>query len=204
MKASMLKQLSACAILSIGANAHAVVESGHWNVHTVADPQSTALSLVVAIDQTPGGDETGTVFNYDPALGTLQFVTMTVDEGSHLFLTHPGQVLTDQTLLSTPPESFRSGPVTVGQDFYLGGRTYKFTDPEFSWQNPVYTVFGWAHLKADANGQLQVIDSAMAFREGGIIVGTTQAVPEPATVSMMGLGLVSLVALRRRRQPTQA
>ena len=62
------------------------------------------------------------------------------------------------------------------------------------------TSFGWAHLQAQADGSLKILSSAMAFREGGIVVGALQAVPEPGTwaLSIAGLGLLAWARRRPR------
>lgn len=39
----------------------------------------------------------------------------------------------------------------------------------------------------------------MAYGEGGIIVGTTRAVPEPGTFLLSAIGLAGLAFVRRRR-----
>jgi hypothetical protein len=190
-------------LAALSPTAHAVVESGHWSVYSTPldrnDPYSTNLSL--AIDQTPAGDYTGSFFRYDPLAGTLQFVTLNVDEGSTLFVTRPGQLINDQTIANLPAGdrlSYSNNLVQVGSDFYVGGATEKFTDPEFQWNDQHWTVFGWAHLRADASGQLQLVDSAVSFNEGGIVAGTL-AVPEAGTWSMMGLGLIGVALATRRR-----
>lgn len=194
----LTKALSAALLAMAGTSAHALVEAGHWQTQ----PNLGNTNAYVAIDQTPGGDFTGTFFNYDQPNGTLQFITLNIDEGSQLFLTSPGAVLTNETIDALPDAAFFGAPVHVGTDFYLGGRTRSFSDPGFSWANPnFYTTFGWAHIRVDAGGLLQVVDSAVAFREGGIIVGTTQAVavPEPSTCLLMGMGLLGIGLVRQRR-----
>ncbi len=198
MKLSRLIQtLSAAMLTMAGASAHALVEAGHWQTQ----PNLGNTNAYVAIDQTPGGDFTGTFFNYDQQNGTLQFITLNLDEGSELFLTSPGAVLTNETIAALPATAFFGSPVQVGTDFYLGGRTRTFGEG-FTWDKPdFYTTYGWAHIRVDAGGLLQVVDSAMAFREGGIIVGTTQAVavPEPSTYLLVSAGLLGIGLARQRR-----
>ena len=60
--------------------------------------------------------------------------------------------------------------------------------------------YGWAELVRGTNG-LNLVDSALQNPSGGIIVGTTTAVPEPSTWALLSFGSVGagVVALRRRR-----
>lgn len=181
--------------------ANATVESGHWRVLNQGFGNNLGDNLTILVDQTPGGDYTGTFLKYDATAGTLAFVTYNTDEGSTLFVTRPGQVINDDALIKLPAQdalSFSSNVAHVGTDFYLAAATEKFSDPGFQFNDTHWTVFGWAHLKADANGKLQLIDSAMSFNEGGIVTGTL-AVPEASTWSMMGLGLFGLAALHRQK-----
>jgi PEP-CTERM motif len=188
------------ALCLIGTQAQAVVESGHWQVSSA----SAYGNLAITVDQTVGGDYTGSFFNYNASAGTLQFVTRNVDEGAELFVTTPGNVLSNATISALPASAtFQSTALKVGQDFYLGARTRSFSDPGFTWADPAFfSTFGWAHFKLNAQGSLQIVDSAMAFRETGIIAGTTQAIPEPATWALMGLGLAAL-AVRQRAKVRQ-
>jgi len=189
------------ALAALSTSAHAVVEAGHWSVYNTAINGYNGSNLELAIDQTPQGDYTGTFFKYDHQAGTLQYLTQNVDEGSTLFVTRPGQLINDQTLATLPTSdrlSSSNNIALVGNDFYVGGATEKFSDPGFQWNDQHWTVFGWAHLRADASGQLQLVDSAVSFKEGGIVAGTL-AVPEAGTWSMMGLGLIGLALATRRR-----
>lgn len=185
-------------------SSHAVVEAGHWSVTNIATPSSNGGNVAITLDQTIAGDYTGTILNYAPASGTLSFVTLNVDEGSELFLAQAGSSFSNATA-ATPAFvslfSTSTTPIKVGTDFYLAGRTRSMTDPGFSWsQTDFYSSFGWAHVKVDAQGKLQILDSAMAFREGGIVIGTTQAIPEPGTYALMGIGLVGMACLRKTRK----
>ena len=176
----------------------AVVEAGHWSLFHPSNTSTWAdINLEVRVEQTQDGDYTGTLFAHDAVNQTLRFVTLNLDEGSTVILTTPGEVITRDTFSSTrSPQTFQEA-VRVGQEFYLGVGTVSNTDPGYSMANPgalQYQSFGWAHVRADASGKLSIIDSAMAFREPGIVVGTLDvpAVPEPSTWALMGLGLLGI------------
>lgn len=201
---SIMASAGALGLLLAGLSpAQAAVESGHWEVINQNVGYAFDHNLGILVDQTPDGDYTGTFLNYDAQAGSLSFVTYNTDEGSTLFVTRPGQFINDQTLINLPASdrvSFSSNVAQVGTDFYLGVATEKYTDPGFRYDDQHWTVFGWAHFKADAQGKLQIIDSAMSFKEGGIVAGSL-AVPEASSWSLMALGLFGLTwATRQKRQ----
>jgi hypothetical protein len=181
------------ALLATSLAAHAVVESGHWTY----GPLTTGYN-VLSVYQTPSDfGSFGVRTTYDAQAGTLTLGVPTLGAPASLFVVTPGQVISQANWLSFSTPS----ALQVGTDFYLGTATISTTDPEFSWATAATTrtVFGWAHFQAQANGTLKMLDSAMAFREPGIVVDTLQAVPEPGTWALMGLGLVGLAAVSRRR-----
>lgn len=182
--------------------AHALVESGHWRISTDDSGFYTPngeQDVSIWVDQTPAGDYTGTFLAHDPTANTLTYLTHNVDEGSQMFLVQPGEAFTAASIANMPASAAMWNPTQVGEDFYLGVRTGSQSDPGFVWGPEGYTTFGWAHLREGADGKLYIVDSAMAFRDGGIVVGTLQAVPEPASwITLLG-GLFALGALIKHR-----
>jgi hypothetical protein len=100
----------------------------------------------------------------------------------------------------------------AGLDFYLAGMvdTGIFLDPgePSVIAGPGSTTtpegmphdvrFGWAHIVFNQAGTATVLSSAIAYGEGGIVVGSLQAVPEPGSAALALIGLVA-VGLSRRK-----
>jgi hypothetical protein len=182
--------------------AHANVEPGHWSVS-----HNGSTDVRIWVNQTIGGDYTESVLVHDSAANTLRLLAFSADEGSELFLVNPGDVLSSDTIASLPASAGLTwgGIPTVGEDFYMGVRTGSYTDPGFQWgDRTTRTTFGWAHFREDASGRLVIVDSAMAFRAPGIVVGSLQAVPEPTTWALFLCGFIAVAGLCQQRRQTSA
>lgn len=193
--------------------AQAVVEKGHWSFSnkTLVSPSALPVNFTIGVDQTPIGDGTGVLLNFDSATRRLTGITYNLDEGADLFVVSKGLGFTEawgdthgQSFLMGPSSSKRYGTgsrflppqtIEVGKDFYLGVQTRSGIYDSFN-------VFGWAHFKVDIWGQVNMVESAMAYGEQGIVIGQMTAVPEPATWASLLLGLSAMGALSHRKNKT--
>lgn len=144
------------------------------------------------------------VYNYLGAFNfgnysTLTPIASTADVSFGYFLVSKDVEFTDTTIATgqfTPfltqiiapfgSSSATSIDVPFGT-FYLGIAIDNSFDNE-------YTEFGWIQLSNSFSG-LEMITSAIAYDEGGIIIGTTEAisaVPVPSAVWLFGSGLIAL------------
>lgn len=142
-------------------------------------------------------DHTSMWFNFDGA--TLSFETINIDESSGWYLTTYNEAFTTQTIQNGNHPVFYSSrtdpmnndlPIEPGP-FYLGIQTWRGTNE----------VFGWA-LMNNTGSELVMLDNAMAYGAEGIYIGTTQAIPEPTTLALLGAGGLALYATRRIRKPS--
>jgi hypothetical protein len=137
-----------------------------------------------------------------PYINTFSFDSV-VDEGVRVFLVSVNQPMSQQAIRSGSytelmyPNSY---VFNSGVPFYLG----LYTGETFP-QNGVYSdpLFGWAKL-VNNRGAIEMLDSALAYKAGGIYVGTQNLipVPEPSSVVILLLGGSAWGIRRlRKRQP---
>ena len=197
----MFKPFAWAALLAAGSigSAQAIVIS---NTQILLSPstQNGANYAITAIQAPDEFDPTTLWFSKVDGIGksTLTPITWNVDQEADYYLAQAGATFTAQTVAAgqfTPlftTDTPYSLDVTRPGDFYLGVATSTGTSSP-------RTVWGWVHLRNDASG-LSVLGSAMAYGEGGIVIGTTTPVPEPGTFVQLGVGLAALAMLRRTGQ----
>ena len=166
-------------------------------------PSMADYTLGVYQDEAATND-TGILINVSGE--TLSFVNTTIDDGSDWYLTSFGNEFMASTiesgafpfLVRSISTGWETHDLAVGfGDFYLGVNTGVLVgprpDPDFSPRE----LFGWVHLQ-NSGGTLTMLGNAMSYGEPGLVIGTTQVVPEPGIFGLALAGLV-LAGLRRCR-----
>jgi hypothetical protein len=119
-------------------------------------------------------------FEYDGRALTLRGdIEPSINGNGNFYVMQPGDVLSHAT--ANQLMVIRQTPITVPPgDRYLGARII----------GGLGTSFGWLHLRPGQDKVLRVVSNALAFGTNGIIVGTTQVVPEPAAWIMVAAGAI--------------
>ena len=179
------------------------------NITVNSNPGSFALEVL----QSPEFDVTQ-VFGEVAVSGstaTLLLNNTALDEGSDWFVTNPGDLFTRDSIEAgqfnflpiTEPAS-GSLDVEVGESFFLGvntGSSEDFFSGVGGFGVPFDSIrqhFGWGEFLINQNGELQILDSAVAYDLGGIVIGTSTAIPEPSSGLLMLAG-TAFPFLRRSR-----
>ncbi|AWI55402.1 hypothetical protein DEH84_17565 (plasmid) [Aquabacterium olei] len=194
----MRKLVVVAAWLASHAMAHAVVLSDTQVI--LESGASHGADYELLVNQAPEREDlTAVFFNKQNAAGSsrLGVVTSTVDQGVDLFLVRAGDVISSAALAEGRyPVLKELGAlafvdVPLPGDFYLGLAT---TDYVYASEYQTRNVWGWAHFRNDAAG-LRLLGSAVAYGEGGIVVGTITPVPEPSTLLLACLGLTGIACV---------
>jgi hypothetical protein len=198
-----LLMLFACAGLC--GKASAIVVSG-TNV-AILDPQpiNSNSSFDAQIQQVPDpkGDYTDVIFSYTGNKLGITFADY--DEESDWYLAQAGDSFSASTIAANrftpvyftePNENVYLPPVSIPQgNFFLAintGKGFPYGGPTFR------NVFGWAEFN-NTGAQLSLVDSAMAYGEQGIFIGSINPVPEPGLFPGFAFGALLLVGRPRRR-----
>jgi PEP-CTERM motif len=194
-------------------SAHAVVVSDSQILLTPSTAFGASYAIT-AIQSSTYYDPTTMWFSKQDSAGksTLKPITWNVDQEADYYLAAPGAIFTPDTISAGQfkPLFILDKPyildVPFPGDFYLGvatsgpGPVPGGTPPSGIGRN----VWGWVHLTNGASG-LSILGSAMAYGEGGIIIGKTTPVPEPGTLLLLAIGFTGLtLAGRQNRSSVQA
>ena len=155
---------------------------------------STGGLSTLTVFQTPefgiNGDSTSIYVSVSvvDSTATLLYYISQLDEGSDWFATNHGDLFNRETIDSGQFDILFDGDqagaltVEVDQSFFLGVNTGNGYVDE-----PFRQHFGWGEFLIDQDGELQILDSAVAYDQGGIIVGTSATIPEPSLLGDVNL-----------------
>lgn len=107
-----------------------------------------------------------------------------IDVSVRVFLVSVGDPITEQAIQSGSYTElmFQNYVFDHASPFYVGLYTgnQNFYPPDGIYSDP---LFGWARL-VNNQGVIELLDSALAYRAQGILVGTQRIIPEPSTFSL--------------------
>ena len=210
-----LKLLLLASLLGLGTSAQAVVldsqvlmtrEGYDYSV----SPFATTYRLDIYQEPlNPNGWTDYTQIWFNHRSGSLTFKMTTIDEASDWYLVPAGAEFSAKTISEGGfPILVRSGyPNVLGSiaipsgPFYLGVNTGRGMEPNGVMKR---NIFGWVSLEQTGGGILPVTltlkGSAMAYNEGGIIVGTQTAIPEPGTSAVLASGAALIFTITGRKR----
>jgi hypothetical protein len=191
------------AVVAIAQTADAVVVSD-TNVSLSDGAPISDYALAVFKEATTNP----TTMWFDVSGGTLSWANINLDEASDWYLTSYGDAFTQAAIqggdfpifVRATDTGFDSNDLDVGfGDFYLGVNTGYGSRIGLPTPRDVY---GWVHLQ-NSGGTLSMLGNAVAYDEGGIIIGTTQDIPEPGATGLLvcaaTVAPAATARLRRRR-----
>lgn len=170
------------------------------NIQVAPSNQFPPADHQLTVTQDLLGDQTTAWINLEGSVQagyTLKLVNFLTDEGAEWFVAAAGDVIDDDTFnnpalkpLFTPPP-FPTVPVE--NEFYLGVKTGNF----FSGLDQ-RDAFGWARFQI-VSGALTMVENVMSYQSPGIVVGTTQLVPEPGSTTLLSVAFGAFGYLTRQR-----
>lgn len=207
--------LASLLILGLGTSARAVVlESQVLMTREGYDNSVSPFATTYRLDiyqepLNPNGWTDYTQIWFNHRSGSLTFKMTTIDEASDWYLVPAGAEFSAKTISeggfpilvrNVYPDVLGSISIPSGS-FYLGVNTGKFIEPN---GQPKRNIFGWVSLEQTGGGIVPVTltlkGSAMAYNEGGIIVGTQTAIPEPGTSAVLASGAALIFAIAGRNR----
>lgn len=119
-----------------------------------------------------------------------------LDGGSDYFIAEEGDAFTIAAIQSAQFTSFFEDSVHIDESevFYVGVITPHTSVIE---SNSII-AYGWMKLENTPDG-LEMLENVMAYDVGGVIIGTTETVPEPSTIALSIPGIFALFGQRFAR-----
>lgn len=196
----LIPSLLICSLASASAAVYLndVVIDEATNIPTLSSGGWASFGRVMHLTQSPNGFFVVEVNRLTPKL-EFEFIHRSLAGDYALFQVNSGDELSYNKLplLRYGGWSSSAGGNTLtlgaGQEAYIGYWSQRNGKPVAGPESN--DIFGWAKVRVSA-GQLVVTASASA--DTGIIVGTTQAIPEPNSMMLASVG--TLLFLRRNRK----
>ena len=174
---------------------------------TASQPPSDPTDVLFNVSVPP----TLPIYPNPPSFLFLEGLSVALDEGADLYFARADELFSLNTI-----DSGNFQPIVEGTSFSAaslplslsnGGSTDFFlaiattgTDAGPPLQGADRDVFGWARFNFGNNFELTLVDSAVAYGTGNIIIGqNAAAVPEPSS-GIAALVLLGLAAARRRKR----
>ena len=130
----------------------------------------------------------------------LEFFVGLPDEGLEIYVAESGDVFSLDTIQAGNFQQVGNVAFPQDGDFFLAFATNETRDGVSV--GGERDVFGWAQVTEGGAffGDVTLVDSAVAYGTGNIIVGQNAfaAVPEPSSFALLGLVAVGFVGRRRR------
>jgi len=165
---------------------------GHYGISVVHDPTNrytTGFDLIAL------GRTLPTVYTNTFAFSPI------VDVSVRVFLVGSNQPVSLSPILMNSYIELGNAPSYVFDSavpFYVGLYTgnQNYYPPDGIYTDP---LFGWA-LLVNNRGVIEMLDSALEYKGGGIFAGTQNImpIPEPGSVALLAMGALLLGSYRRR------
>lgn len=169
---------------------------------TLSNGGFAGADYALTVFQNEAGTNPTSIF-FNVSGSTLTFVTSNIDEASDWYLASFEDEFSNlniqadlfQVFVRATTSGFESNALNVGfGSFYLGVNTGNL-DGGFD-PFPPRNLYGWVQMQ-NTGSSLTMLGNAMSYQGSGIVVGTTQAIPEPSSLTLL-LGLFATTFWRRR------